>query len=152
MAQKLTKLEAAARLEVSQSTVDRMIRLGQLQVQKEPHGNQYRIWVLMDGSPLDMSSEESCGATSDSSDISKDASRDSSPEQGDVSRILELTVLRERVKNLEELADYHRDLLKDSEWRYQQLLEQLSTSQRTLESLTRALPVADTGTPTQRRR
>ena len=50
MAQKLTKLEAAARLEVSQSTIDRMIQRGDLQVQKERHGNRHRIWVVLDES------------------------------------------------------------------------------------------------------
>ena len=58
----------------------------------------------------------------------------------------------ERVKNLEELADYYRGLLKDSEWRYQQAMEQLGASQRTVETLTKALPAADAGTPAQRRR
>ena len=49
MAQKLTKMEAAARLDVSQSTIDRMIQKGELQIEKEPHGSRHRIWVLMDG-------------------------------------------------------------------------------------------------------
>ena len=63
-----------------------------------------------------------------------------------------MAVLRERVKNLEELADYHRELLKDSEWRYQQAMEQLSASQRTMENLTKALPAAvDGNTPSPRR-
>ena len=49
------------------------------------------------------------------------------------------------MKNLEELADYHRGLLQDSEWRYQQAMEQLSASQRTMETLTKALPAAVDG-------
>ena len=69
-----------------------------------------------------------------------------------MSEAIGLAVLRERVKNLEELADYHRDQLKDSEWRYQQAMEQLGASQRTVDAFTKALPAADTGTPTQRRR
>ena len=56
-----------------------------------------------------------------------------------------VAVLKERVKSLEELADYHRELLKDSEWRYQQAMEQLSTSQRTVETFTKALPEATSG-------
>ena len=55
-----------------------------------------------------------------------------------MSDILELTGLRERVKSLEELADYHRELLKDSEWRYQQVSQQLDASQRTVETITKA--------------
>lgn len=143
MAQKLTKLEAAARLEVSQSTIDRMIQRGDLQVQKERHGNRHRIWVV-----LDESREASTGVF----DSSPNESGHSPPERVDMSETLELTVLRERVKNLEELVEHHRGLLKDSEWRYQQLFEQLSSNQRTVESLTRALPAGDNGTLSQRRR
>ena len=70
----------------------------------------------------------------------------------DASDKLELAVLKERVKSLEELADYHRALLKDSEWRYQQAMEQLGTSQRTVETLSKALPAAvDGNTPSPRR-
>lgn len=143
MAQKLTKLEAAARFEVSQSTIDRMIQRGDLQVQKERHGNRHRIWVV-----LDESREASTGVF----DSSPNESGHSPPERVDMSETLELTVLRERVKNLEELVEHHRGLLKDSEWRYQQLFEQLSSNQRTVESLTRALPAGDNGTLSQRRR
>ena len=39
MAQKLTKMEAAARLDVSQSTIDRMIQRGELQI--EPVRNDF---------------------------------------------------------------------------------------------------------------
>ena len=112
MAQKLTKLEAAARFEVSQSTIDRMIQRGDLQVQKERHGNRHRIWVV-----LDESREASTGVFYSS----PNESGHSPPERVDMSETLELTVLRERVKNLEELVEHHRGLLKDSEWRYQQL-------------------------------
>ena len=70
----------------------------------------------------------------------------------DMSEAIGLAGLRERVKNLEELADYDRGHLKDSEWRYQQAMEQLGASQRTVDALTKALPAADTRTATQRRR
>ena len=152
MAQRLTKMEAAARLEVSQSTIDRMIQRGDLQVQKERHGNRHRIWVLVDDSSPDMPGEESREASTDVLDSSTDSLVHSPLERVDMSETLELTVLRERVKNLEELVEHHRGLLKDSEWRYQQLLEQLSSNQRTVESLTRALPAGDSGTSGQRRR
>ena len=65
------------------------------------------------------------------------------PDASEASDGVELAVLRERVKSLEELADYHRDLLKDSEWRYQQAMEQLGAGQTTMETLTKALPAAD---------
>ena len=38
------------------------------------------------------------------------------------------------------LADYHRSQLKDADWRYQELVQSLQSSQRTVEVLTRALP------------
>lgn len=44
------------------------------------------------------------------------------------------------MRNLEELTEYHRELLKDFEWHYGQVMEQLISSQRTIEILTRALP------------
>ena len=70
----------------------------------------------------------------------------------DMSESNELAVLRERVKNLKGLADYHREQLKDPEWRYQQAMEQLGASQRSMDSLTKALPAADHGSPGQRQR
>ena len=152
MAQRLTKLEAATRLEVSQSTIDRMIQRGDLQVQKERHGNRHRIWVVLDNASPAESGEALREASTGVFDISSDESGHSPPDRVDMSETLELTVLRERVKNLEELVEHHRGLLKDSEWRYQQLLEQLSSNQRTVESLTRALPAGDSGTSGQRRR
>ena len=135
MAQKMTKMEAAARLDVSQSTIDRMIQRGELQVEKEPHGSRHKIWVLMDGADT--------AASDNAPEDSHNASAGEMPDVVDISEAVELAVLRERVKSLEELADYHRELLKDSEWRYQQAMEQINTSQRTVESLTRALPAPE---------
>ena len=120
MAQKLTKMETAARLDVSQSTIDRMIQRGELQIEKEPHGSRHKIWVLMDGADA--------AASDNSPEDSHDAAAGEMPDVVDMSEAVELAVLRERVKNLEELADYHRELLKDSEWRYQQAMEQINTS------------------------
>ena len=55
--------------------------------------------------------------------------------------------LREQVKELQgqvksqrELADYRGELLKEGELRFHALLQELSSSHRTLEALTRALP------------
>ena len=65
---------------------------------------------------------------------------------------MELADLRERVKhaeeraeNLEGLADFRKKLLDDSEWRYQELLQQLKLSQETNVALAKALPPALTG-------
>ena len=46
----------------------------------------------------------------------------------------------DRAENLEDLAEYHKKLLNDSEWRYQELLQELRQSQQNVAALTRALP------------
>ena len=46
----------------------------------------------------------------------------------------------DRAKTLEGLADYHKQLLTDSEWRFQEILQQLKQSQHNVAALTRALP------------
>ena len=152
MAQKLTKMEAAARLDVSQSTIDRMIQKGELQIEKEPHGSRHRIWVLMNGENADASADMSVDALDNSPNDSHAASADEMPDTAGMSEAIELAVLRERVKSLEGLADYHRELLKDSEWRYQQAMEQLGASQCTVDAFTKALPTADPEIPSQHRR
>lgn len=143
MRQKLSKLEAAARLDVSASTVDRMIQRGDLQAVKEPHGSRHRVWVVMDADVPDASTDSSIHSPDLSPDASADISDNDTTDENDELSEVELAVLRERVRNLEELADYHRDLLKDSEWRYQQAMDQLGASQRTVETLTKGLPNAD---------
>ena len=98
---------AAARLDVSLSTIDRMILRGDLSIEKEPHGSRHKVWVLLDD---DASDKSPVGGTEGSSDLS-----------GEISDTVELRILRERVRSLEELAAYHREQLKESELRFQQL-------------------------------
>ena len=119
MTQRVTKLEAAAILDVSASTIDRMIKRGEIETETEPHGSRHKVWVLMDH-----------GTTGD-------PPGGGSPERSDEPS---LAVLMQQVKGLEELVTYQREQLRDSDWRYQQLMEQLSASQKNIEALTRALP------------
>ena len=59
---RVTRQDAAARLSVSEATVDRMIKRGELQVEKEPQGTRYKVWVLIEGAaeaPADNSAENS---------------------------------------------------------------------------------------------
>ena len=153
---RLSKLDAAAHLGISPSTIDRMIQRGELESEKEPHGTRYKVWVLLN----DESGGKSPGESSDadgqppdeSLDVggqSPDQASDSSDPNIDESASVELASLRERVKHaeersrgLEELADYHKKLLDDSEWRYHQLIQQLNLSQEATLALTRALPPA----------
>ena len=151
MAHRLTKMEAATRLDVSASTIDRMIRKGELQTEREPHGSRHRIWVVMDDDGTDNSVNSSPETSGLPYDHSPDTSNNGRLDTSELSGEVELAVLRERVNSLEELANYHRDLLKDSEWRYQQAMEQLGASHRTVESLTKALPAAQDSDTSHRR-
>ena len=49
MQQRLSKLEAAHRLGVSPSTLDRMIRRGELEIEREGRGDRAKVWVLAPG-------------------------------------------------------------------------------------------------------
>ena len=49
MQQRLSKLEAAQRLGVSPSTLDRMIRRGELEIEREGRGDRAKVWVLAHG-------------------------------------------------------------------------------------------------------
>ena len=119
---RVSKMEAVNILDVSLSTVERMIKRGQLQVEKEDLGGQHRIWIVLD---------------EDSGDLSEDKSPESSPEvpkaQFDRSERDELLTLRVQVKGLEELSAFRAEQLRESEMRFQQILHQM-------ELLTRALP------------
>ena len=161
---RLSKLEAAMRLGVSPSTIDRMIQRGQLEAEKEPHGTRYKVWVLLDdeqtdepddsppGQPVDESPDE----PPDEPPVNNDQSRDSPPPPPHISAQVEMATLRERAKSaedraktLEGLADYHKQLLTDSEWRFQEILQQLKQSQHNVAALTRALPPPTGDAPRQ---
>ena len=124
MQQRLSKLEAAQRLGVSPSTLDRMIRRGELEIEREGRGDRAKVWVLVPG----LSSDAPGGQPVDAGP---------SPEA-------ELAAVREQVRALQELADYRGKLLDEAEWRYRELLEELRRSQTMLEGLTRALPPGGT--------
>ena len=120
MQQGLSKLEAAQRLGVSPSTLDRMIRRGELEIEREGRGDRAKVWVLAPGLSSDAPGGQPVAAGP-------------SPEA-------ELAAAREQVRVLQELSDYRGKLLDEAEWRYRELLEELRTSQALLEGLTRALP------------
>ena len=48
-----------------------------------------------------------------------------------------------RAETLEDLAEYHKKLLSESDWRYQELLQELRQSQQNVAALTRALPALE---------
>ena len=47
LTRRLSKLEAAQALEVSPTTIDRMIARGELQTEHETRGSRYKVWVLL---------------------------------------------------------------------------------------------------------
>ena len=161
MVQRLSKVDAAKVLQVHHSTVDRMIQRGELQVEREGHGRGAKVWVLLDGvaegAPGDVPEGAPMASPAGSPRSLNGQSAGPSPAPSapptDVSAEVELAALRERVKGLEQLAEYNRQQLVDADWRYQQLLEQLTSSQRISEGLTRSLPAAAlTDESSQRRR
>ena len=145
-ATRMSRQDAAARLKVSESTLDRMIRRGELAAEKEAHGTRHKVWVIVEepeqsavvaGVSGADRSEYSSGVIADKSERSL---RSVAYSNGDA-----LTGLEVEVQRWRELAEYRGELLKDSEWRYQELLQQLTRSQETstklASSLDRALPM-----------
>ena len=107
--QRVSKQGAASALGVSTATIDRMIKRGDLDAEREAHGEKgHRVWVLLEDA-----------ATGASSPVA--AVVDTVVAPGEESR----EVLLERVQSLEELVSYQRKLLTDADWRYQLLVENL---------------------------
>ena len=145
-ATRMSRQDVAARLRVSESTLDRMIRRGELATEKEAHGTRHRVWVLVEEPEQSAvvaevrgadRSEESLGIIADKSEQSLRSGAHSNRDA--------LTASDVEVQRWRELAEYRGELLKDSEWRYQELLQQLTRSQETstklASSLDRALPM-----------
>ena len=115
---KVTRNEAAARLKVSKSTLDRMIKRGELTTETEQHGQRHTVWILMDDEIEDIA-EVSTGNTN-----------------GHFPEVSEHIALQAEVKGLRELVDLYRERLTDADWRYQELMEQFKT-------MTKALPTPE---------
>ena len=126
---RVTRNEAAARLGISKSTLDRVIKRGELTTETEQHGRRHTVWVLMDDV-----SENPSGVTSEDS---------GKPIGGDTGA--ENLALQAEVLGLRELVDLYRERMADADWRYQELLEQLKT-------MTKALPAGEPTAPKAKRR
>ena len=123
---RVTRNEAAARLKVSKSTLDRMIKRSELTTETEQHGQRHTVWILMDDEIEDIA-EVSTGNTNGHFP-------ESSEHIGDNIKA-ESLALQVEVNGLRELVDLYRERLTDSDWRYQELMEQFKT-------MTKALPMA----------
>ena len=132
---RVTRKEAAARLKVSKSTLDRMIKRGELTTETEQHGHRHTVWVLMDDATEDIS-DDSTGNTNGHFPAASEYTG------GDT--WAENLALQTEVKGLRELVDLYRERLTDADWRYQELLEQLKT-------MAKALPAAEDVAPPPKR-
>ena len=125
---RVTRNEAAARLKVSKSTLDRMIKRGELTTETEQHGHRHTVWVLMDDD------------IEDTAEVSTDNTNGHLPAHSEHTGddTAENLALQAEVKGLRELVDLYRERLTDADWRYQELMEQFKT-------MTKALPMAPAG-------
>ena len=145
---RLSKQQAAAKLEVSTATIERKIRRGELKAEKELHGSRYRVWVIFDDDETVEADVATPAETSVETPVASVLRRDeplvetgvATPLPSELASAVEMAKLQERNKALEELADYHRQLLSDSEWRFQEMVHQLKQSNETIATLSRALP------------
>ena len=133
---RVTRNEAAARLKVSKSTLDRMVKRGELTTEMEQHGHRHTVWVLMDDD-IEDTAENSTGNTNGH------APEASEHTGGNIEA--ENLALQVEVNGLRELVDLYRERLTDADWRYQELLEQVKT-------MTKALPAAQDAAPRTKRR
>ena len=123
---RVSKMEAVNILDVSLSTVERMIKRGDLQVEREDLGGRHRIWILLDEEEGDLTADES-------GEQPAGYSPEMPAERLIMSEREELVALRVQVKGLQDLSGFRAEQLKESELRFQMLMQQL-------ELLTRALP------------
>ena len=133
---RITRKEAAAKLNISKSTLDRMIKRGELITETAQHGHRHTVWVLLDD------------ATEDTSEVSIENTNSHLPEASEHTgddTAAENLALRAEVNGLRELVDLYKDRLTDADWHYQELLEQVKT-------MTKSLPMATEETPRPRRR
>ena len=128
LTRRLSKLDAAKELEVSPTTIDRMITRGELQTEQEARGSRYKVWILLP--------EDEHGSSGDSSGDSPGGDPLSATDKSEVE---ELIRLRMQVKNLEDLSNYRNELLNQAGQREQLLMDQLTASQKNLASVTLAL-------------
>ena len=134
---RVTRNEAAARLKVSKSTLDRMIKRGELTTETEQHGHRHTVWILMD-EDIEDTAEVSTGNTNGHFPEASEHTGDNTGAEN--------LALQAEVKGLRELVDLYRERLTDSDWRYQELLAQLKT-------MTNALPApAEPPDPRTKRR
>ena len=122
---------------MSKSTLDRMIKKGELETETEQHGHRHTVWVLMDDVVEDTNEDSTGNTNGHFPESTEHIGGDTGAEN---------LALQTEVKGLRELVDLYRERLTDADWRYQELMEQLKT-------MTKALPApAEPAAPRPRRR
>ena len=114
MVQRLTKQQAMVSMGISSSTLERRIKSGEIQVEVDHEGGKRRVWVLADDNQVDALLGNHPGNQPGTDDT-------------------QVAVLQVQLDNALALADYRAELLRESETRFHELLQQMNT-------LTRALP------------
>ena len=134
-----TKKEAAAKLGISDSTIDRRISDGTLNVEREYHGKTHRVWVVLEDDGVTDGVDASIPDEVDAVDEVLDAPPD---ESASSESSTELAVLREQLRNAQELADYRGNLLVEADARAQMLIGLLRQTQEANTNLTAALALS----------
>ena len=122
MRTRYTRFDAADFLKISVSTLDRMIKRGELEIVTEPFGARERIFVLLEDPPPADNPEITTGNTT-----------------GDIIAPY-VRILEDRLQSSQDLAAYRQQLLTEADARLQLVLHSLGTAHSTIEALTRALP------------
>ena len=163
-----SRIAAAEHLGVSISTIRRMIERGELDTERDGPRSNGKVWVLLDdhlgnpdgvppessgtpGNPLTVSSDPATSPNGvpdspvgmpDGVPSGMAASPGGVPDLATEVVLLRQQVqhMEERVKDLEQLSQERADRLKESEWRYHELVKQVTS---TMEHVTKALPPAN---------
>ena len=154
MVQKVSKLDASRILGVSPSTIDRRIERGELEIEHEPRGNSYKVWVLLDDAAVAQADDEPAAGLGGeaAAKVSEVAGIADAPPNA-AAESTEIRLLKQENQHLKELAEFRKEALNESETRFRELLDGFNASQRTVETLTRALnpgPETTVATPPRR--
>ena len=114
MVQRITKEQAMVSMEISSSTLERRIKSGEVQVEVDHEGGRRKVWVLADDDQVDVPPNSHPGIHEGTNGN-------------------QVAVMQVQLDNALALAEYRAELLKESEARFHELLQQMNT-------LTRALP------------
>ena len=140
MVQKVSKLDASRILKVSPSTIDRRIERGELEIEHEPRGNSYKVWVLLDDPAVAQADDGPAAEPSGeaAAEVPGVTGIAGAPPNA-AAESTEIRLLKQENQHLKELAEFRKEALNESETRFRELLEGFNASQRTVETLTRAL-------------